>query len=295
MVTSTASRRSSTHRALAAALATLVVAGVAAPATAQLVAAKDGAVVYGHHHLIVTDVAAHRKFWVDGLGGTTAKLGTSDAVKFHNVLVLLRQGTPTGGTKGTSVNHVGFTVPDIRAALARARAAGFADVTRAEAPSTMPVVDGVATNATGGSIAFLMGPDDVKVELTEATGQQPAITLHHIHYYTTQVDAMKAWYVQMLGAKGGMRGTFQAADLPGVNLTFSASPEAVTGTKGRSLDHVGFEVKDLEAFCKKLEAAGVKFDRPYSKVAALGIGIAFLTDPFGTYIELTEGLDAAVK
>lgn len=272
---------------------TLVVAGAAAPATAQLVAAKDGPVVYGHHHLTVSDVAAHRRFWIDGLGGTAAKLGTTDAVKFHNVIVLLRQGTPTGGTKGTSVNHVGFTVPDVRAALAKVRAAGFADVTQAEAPPTAKVVDGVTVGAT--TIAYVMAPDDVKVELTEVKGQQPPITLHHIHYYTQQVDAMKAWYVQTLGAKGGMRGNFQAADLPGVNLTFSASPDAVVGTKGRSLDHVGFEVKDLEAFCRKLEAAGVKFDRPYSKIAALGIGIAFFTDPFGTYIELTEGLDAAVK
>lgn len=263
------------------------------PARAQLAA---GPVVYGHHHLTVTDVAAHRKFWVDGLGGTAARLGTTDAVTFHNVIVLLRQGTPAGGTKGTTVNHVGFTVPDVRAVLARVRAAGFTDVTQAEAPPTSRVVDGVATNAAGTStIAYVMAPDDVKVELTEVKGQQPAITLHHIHYYTSQVDAMKAWYVQMLGAKGGMRGTFQAADLPGVNLTFSPSPDAVTGTKGRSLDHVGFEVRDLEAFCKKLEAAGVKFDRPYSRIAALGIGIAFFTDPFGTYIELTEGLGAAVK
>lgn len=269
----------------------LVLAGVV-PASAQLVA--QGPVVYGHHHLIVTSVEAHRKFWADGLGGTPARLGTNEAVTFPNVIVLFRQGTPAGGTKGTGVNHVGFTVPDLRAALARLRARGFADVTRAEAPATMTVVDGVATNATGTSIAFVMAPDEVKVELTEAKGQ-PAIALHHIHYYTQQVDAMKAWYVQTFGAKGGMRGAFQAADLPGVNLTFSPSPDPVVGTKGRSLDHIGFEVKDLEAFCRKLEAAGVTFDRPYTKNATLGLGLAFFTDPFGTYIELTEGLGGAVK
>ena len=50
------------------------------------------------------------------------------------------------------------------------------------------------------------------------------------------------------------------------------------------------EVKNLEEFCKTLEAAGIKFDRPYSKVAALKIAVAFFTDPFGTYVELTEGL-----
>jgi catechol 2,3-dioxygenase-like lactoylglutathione lyase family enzyme len=277
-------------------MSVVVLAGAVASASAQLVAAKDGPVVYGHHHLTVTSVEAHKKFWIDGLGGASAKLGANDAVKFTNVIVLLRQGTPTGGTKGTGVNHVGFTVPDIRAALVRLKAAGFADVTKAEAPSTSTVVDGVATNTAGtSSIAFVMAPDDVKVELTEAKGQTAAVALHHVHYYTQQVEAMKAWYVQMLGAKGGMRGSFQAADLPGVNLTFSPSPEAVVATRGRSLDHVGFEVKDLEAFCKKLEAAGVTFDRPYAKVPALGIAVAFFTDPFGTYIELTEGLDSAVK
>jgi catechol 2,3-dioxygenase-like lactoylglutathione lyase family enzyme len=282
-------------------LATLVAAGLmltasASPSNAQLVAAKDGPVVYGHHHLTVTSVEAHKKFWVEGLGGTPAKLGTTEAVTFTNVIVLLRQGTPTGGTKGTSVNHVGFGVPDLRKALARLDAAGFPNVTRAEQPPTAKVEDGMAFVANQNTyIAYVMAPDDVKVELVEFKTQAVPVTMHHVHYYTQQVDQMKAWYVQMLNAKGGMRGAFQAADLPGVNLTFSPSPEPVVTTKGRSLDHIGFEVKDLEAFCKKLEAAGVKFDRPYSKVAALDLGIAFFTDPFGTYVELTEGLGAAVK
>ena len=70
----------------------------------------------------------------------------------------------------------------------------------------------------------------------------------------TFVPDMKAWYVKVFGAKPGMRGSFQAADLPGVNLTYSPSPDAVVGTQGRSLDHIGFEVKNLEAFCKKLES-----------------------------------------
>jgi hypothetical protein len=76
-----------------------------------------------------------------------------------------------------------------------------------------------------------------------------------------------------------------------VSLNFSPSPIPVVGTQGRSLDHVGFEVKNLEEFCKKLEADGIKMAVPYRKVPALNISIAFITDPWGTYIELTEGLD----
>ena len=40
---------------------------------------------------------------------------------------------------------------------------------------------------------------------------------------------------------------------------------------------------------RKLEAEGIQFDRPYSKLPS-GFGLAFLTDPWGTTIELTEGL-----
>jgi hypothetical protein len=50
-------------------------------------------------------------------------------------------------------------------------------------------------------------------------------------------------------------------------------------------------VKGLEEFTKKLEAQGIKLNVPYRQVPALGIAIAFITDPWGTYIELTEGLD----
>jgi len=40
-----------------------------------------------------------------------------------------------------------------------------------------------------------------------------------------------------------------------------------------------------------LEGMGITLDRPYTKIAALNIAIAFISDPWGTYIELTEGLD----
>ena len=58
-------------------------------------------------------------------------------------------------------------------------------------------------------------------------------------------------------------------------------------TRGRMLDHVGFEVRDLAAFCRRLEADGVKFDSPIKKDSA-GVATARLTDPWGTSIELTE-------
>jgi catechol 2,3-dioxygenase-like lactoylglutathione lyase family enzyme len=262
------------------------------PASAQLLAAKDGPIVYGHHHLNVTSIDAHKKFWVDALGGKSVKVGTSpnEIVMFPNVLIFLRQQMPTGGTKGTTVNHLAFAVTDVRRAVERARAAGYRIATREEAGAYDVVTDDIAFNKEQQSYsAFVMGPDEVKVQLFEVRTNPSPVALHHVHFAGPAAE-MKAWYVKVFGAKPSTRGIFEAADLPGVNLSFSPAT-GVVGTRGRVLDHIGFEVRDLEAFCKKLEGMGITLDRPYTKVPALNIAIAFIQDPWGSYIELTEGLD----
>jgi len=262
---------------------------------AQLVAAKGAPVSYGHHHLNVSNVDEAKKFFVTALGGAEVTIGTSPSsvVKFPNVFVFLQPRQPTAGTKGSTVNHIGFSTPDLAALLARVKANGFRVVTREETAPTQEVNDGIAYIATlKRNVAFVMGPDDLKVELVELKDQKIPIALHHVHFFGLPNEEMAAWYAKVFGAEPGVSPAgFPTANLPGVALNFTKATEATTATRGRTLDHVGFEVKDLEAFCKKLEGMGITLNVPYRKVPALGIAIAFLTDPWGTYIELTEGLD----
>jgi catechol 2,3-dioxygenase-like lactoylglutathione lyase family enzyme len=265
----------------------------ASHASAQLLAAKDGPIVYGHHHLAASDIPAQLKFFADTLGGTKIKFGPQniDVVTFPNVFIFFRNQKPTGGTKGTTVNHIGFSVPNLRKTLDAVKAGGYPIITRSEVAATQQVIDDIApVNATT-SIAFVMGPDDVKVELLENKQQTTPIALHHVHFFGPQNTAMREWYVTVFGAKARDAANFPAADLPGVALNFSPSPDPVIGTSGRSLDHLGFEIKDLEAFCTRLEAMGIKLSVSYRRAEALGLGVAFVTDPWGTSIELNEGLD----
>jgi catechol 2,3-dioxygenase-like lactoylglutathione lyase family enzyme len=261
--------------------------------TAQLPLLKDNALVYAHHHLNVATIVEAKKFWVDTLGGTPVSAGPLQMVKFPNVIIVFTQRAPTGGSKGTTVNHVGFSVPSVRKMIDKVKAAGYPIITREEMPASQAVTDGIAfVAATKQNVAYTMTPDNQKIEFVEVDSQTVPITSHHVHFATDKIDAMQDWYVKTFGIKAGMRGTFKAADVPGINLTFGGTTEPVVGTRGRAIDHIGFEVKNLEAFCKQLEAQGIKFDRPYGFIPQIGFSIAFLTDPFGTYIELTEGMDS---
>ena len=265
-------------------------------ASAQLVAAKEGPIVYGHHHLNTTNVEAQKKFFVDTLGGTAVTVGTNnlEIVKFPNVLIFFRTvKAPPGGTRGTTVNHIGFSVPDLRAMVDKVKASGYQMITATEATPDRVVKDDIAgpPPAGGSSIAFVQAPDDVKVELVEMKAQTAPIAMHHVHFFNLANMEMQAWYVKTFGATSRLGGSFPAAILPGVTFNFSASKTPVVGTQGRAVDHIGLEVRNLEAFTKKLESEGIKLDVPYRKVPALDIAIAFFTDPWGTYVELTEGLD----
>jgi catechol 2,3-dioxygenase-like lactoylglutathione lyase family enzyme len=249
--------------------------------------------MFAHHHLNVSSAEEHRKFFVDTLGGAAIRVGANqtEAVKFPNALLMLRRQAPSGGTKGTTVNHIAFGVPDIRRTVETVKAAGYPMVTRAELPASLEVHDNLCYMTDQETfVAFTMAPDETKVEFIEIKSQAVPIRLHHIHFASPDVAGMKAWHVKVLGAKPGKRGNFEAADLPCVNLTYSPAASPVVGTTGRVLDRIGFELEGLDAFCRNLESIGIGLDRPVTNDASLGARTAIVTDPWGTAIELTEGL-----
>jgi predicted enzyme related to lactoylglutathione lyase len=257
-------------------------------------------VVVGHFHLNVTSIDAHKKFWADALGGTATKVHGIDVVRFPDVDVFLRQRTPTGPTRGTAFDHIGFAVPDVPALTTRLVAAGYQVV-----PGREPVPGKEAAAATGtqapyGRFSYLLGPDGAKVELvTAADPNAPPIAYHHIHFINKQYVEMQQWYMKVFDAtlRPGQTDFFIGADLPGVGYSLNffrwEGDQSVMHqtTKGRVMDHAGFEVKDLAGFCKRLEAKGIAFTEKLHRSKELGnVQVAVLTDPWGTVIELTEGL-----
>ena len=253
-------------------LLSCAIAGVwSNPAHAQLASPGEGGVAMGHVHLVARDVEASRRFFTS-LGGTPVQNGSLQLIQFPGVFVMLRQAEPTAGTVGSVINHFGFNVKDLKGSVAKWQAAGLkVEVTRADQ-------------------AWLMTPDGARVEILEDAAIAQPIRMHHVHFNVVAVPEMQAWYAKHFGAVPGKRGQNAAGDLPGVNLTFGKVEMVNAGTRGRALDHIGFEIRNLPQFIAKLEAAGVKLDSPPRKAGNNTTSIAFLTDPWGTYIELTEGL-----
>lgn len=260
-------------------------------AAAQIAPANQAGVAMGHLHYRVKDVDANVAFW-ESLGGTSVTVGSTRAVRFQDVFVFLTQGDYSGTSEGAVVNHVAFRVPAF-AALEKAgikvqRLAGFPGVGNTNTPEgeRVELFEDAALNLT-------FTPDDGQ----HASGSDRhnksvgvPVAFHHVHLYVPGEEhlAAKAWYVRMFGGIGGKRSNYDAVDLPGINLNFSGGRTSAP-MKGRTLEHIGFEITGLDALCRRLESMGVTFEAPYRKNAD-GIATATILDPWGTVIELTEGL-----
>jgi len=250
-----------------AVFAAAALAGAATRTSAQLLN-TDAPVVVGHFHMDVTSVAEHRKFWVDALGGTPARVGTADVVRFPGIVLFFEAKKPSGPNRGTAFDHIGFAVPDVPAVTTKVVANGY-ELTTGREPKPGEKV-ALPTAGNYGRFSYLLGPDGAKVELvTNMAPNAPPITHHHVHFINKQYVEMRNWYARALNATertgpNTFTDFFAGADLPGVGYSLNffrwEGDQSVTHvpTKGRATDHVGFEVRNLPEFIKQLESKGIK-------------------------------------
>ncbi len=251
-----------------------------APAFAQLAAPNAAGVAMGHVHINASDVDAQVKFWTQ-VGGKIVQREKITMAQFPGMYVLIRKQDPTGGTVGSTINHFGFYVRDFEPTVAKWKAAGL---------TWEPV-----NNPNVGQ-GFLTGPDGVRVEIYENKNIPTPMAMHHMHLYVTDPLEAQKWYVQNFGAVPGKRGMFDTATVPGAEISIAKADKMQAPTKGRSVDHMGFEVKNIDAFVAKLTAAGIKTDAAIrNSTNASGLRIVYVTDPWGTEIEITQGLSTPAQ
>jgi catechol 2,3-dioxygenase-like lactoylglutathione lyase family enzyme len=256
-----------------------VCASVFTPLHAQLLPPDANGLTLGHVHLNVTDIDAQKKFYTTFFDARPLANNKLEGVKVPGMLILFTKKDPTRGSEGCTMDHFGFRVRSLKEMTDSLTAAGY------EVGKPFKGTEGFQN-------AYVTGPDKVRIEMQEDIDSPVKARVNHLHFQLKDAMVLRSWYIDKLGLQATMRGSLQTANAGGGNLSFSPARTDPIGSKGTSIDHIGFEVTNLEAYCRKLEAEGIKFDVPYRKVPALGIAVAFITDPYGVSIELTEGLTA---
>jgi catechol 2,3-dioxygenase-like lactoylglutathione lyase family enzyme len=248
---------------------------VALPAAAQLPAPNAEGVSTGHTHLVVPDAEAARSFW-KAMGAVEKSSGRLQLLQFPGMYILLREGEPAVASTATTANHIGFMVKDYL---------HYKDVVL-NAGATIFFED----PETGQVLADL--PWGLRVEFAQDAEQPEPIVFHHTHLSSTDIEGLRDWYLTVFGAEAGERRGLPSALVPGGRVDFmpAAQGETPKPSQGSAIDHIGFEVADMDTFAARMDRLGIPFDRAPERRDDINLTIAFITDPAGTYIEITQGL-----
>jgi len=245
---------------------------------AQLPAPNAAGASAGHHILRAKDVDTANKFWMT-LGGEPGALATIKLMKIPGVLLFIsapRGNTPSlGGNHGTTVEFLTFKVKDLKASLAKWKEAGIVPMNEYKEVT-------------------LMGPDDVQVRITEDSKLTTPIAADGLVMNVANATEVSTWYAKWFGAKISRSGKDTIGEIPGARIVFHETKDPIAPTRGHSVGLLGFEVTDLQDFVKRYQESGAKLDGNIATASAAKLSVVQLTDPWGTSIEVSQGL-AAVK
>jgi hypothetical protein len=248
-------------------------------AFAQLLPPNAAGVTAGHEHFLATDVEGAVRFW-NALGGETATVGRAPVLRFPGVFVIVapasEQRPLTGGSRGSAVDRIRFRIRDLGATIRRLEETGYRASPRA-----------------GGTTTEVMGPSDAAVQLVEDRALPGPVATDALVMHVPDAAGAAAWYARWFGAAIVRRAGVTYAQIPGMDIEFRETREPRMPTRGRALDHIGFEIRDLQGFVKRTSERGLEFQRRFTIAPPLYNppvkGLAFLIDPWGTAIELNEG------
>lgn len=229
---------------------------------------------WDHVHLTVSDTEAAAEWYGEHFGGKVAKSGEFDAVWFGTNLVKFRGGSAEVlGSDGSTVEHIAFSVEDVKAKADALEEAGVE-------------VSGV--NRRKPDTRYATDPWGTKIELLK---DEDLMGFHHVLLKSTLASDTVDWYVTIFG--GEPENFKDAVNLKAIRygdmyLFVKRAVRPAASTEGRSVDHLGWRVKDFDATIKKLKGLDVKFlMEPMEHGDHM---IAFIEGPDGVKIEIVEGV-----
>lgn len=238
------------------------------------------AVPYDHIHLTATSAQDAVNWYVKHFGGAAGRFNRGDAdrvqypvdrVFYDDISIIFFEREPTGGSVGTGVDHIGFSMTNVEEVTAAAVADGATQI-------------GDFVEFSGMQISFIEDPWGTKIEIIDDPDTRG---IHHIHLSSPDPEATLAWYQEIFG---GEIVQWKAA-LPAINysdvwLIVARANGDVAPTQGRAMDHLGWAAENLDDFGEVLANNSVEFTmepRPFR-----GIRISFVEGPDGVRIEVVE-------
>jgi len=227
---------------------------------------------YDHVHLAAPDQAKAVEWYQKMFGGQTTPEG-KDRLMFGKTRFIWLKSDTAKPSDGTSVDHIGFSVPNAYLKMQELAAAGVKIKEPLRVSGAM-------------SFGFVEDPWGVKIEILQDPDH---LGFHHVHLVSRDAAATLNWYqARFGGTRGKLTGQVDGLKYGDVWLVVRQVLKAPDATAGHAIDHIGWRVTDLDKTLADLTGIKVLQGRTDLQLATGMVHYSFVEDTGGTKIELVQ-------
>src|SRR5215510_5460302 len=255
----------------------IVIAAGAATATAQTRAMMP----FDHIHL--NEPAAEASVWWEkNMPGARRITEAPDRLMFGAVRLMFLAGRSSGGSLGSVIEHIGFSVADLDAKM------------RELAAINTKVIEPVKNVPGLYKTALIESPWGTQVQLV----QDPELLgLHHVQLRLPDTEAAYAWLLDKFGGERtkikGQLDSVKYAGIPGFSPVYIVVARGASApSQGRAIDHIGWRstaaIVDTKAMLEGKKVQLTSQPTPLNLPNGPTINYFYIAGPDGARIEIVE-------
>ncbi len=230
---------------------------IGAVVAAAIVSAPTPAVAAAIHHVHVTaSNATEAVKWYAQHLPCQPLADRDDGIDCAGTEIVFVPRPTRGGSQRTGIDHISFSYPDLAAKMAEIEEVGVGGrgvrLQRFEDGSTLRDAPGLFTHG------FIFDPWGTRIELVE---DPETVGFHHVHLSATDPERTLAWYAEFFGGeRASLRNRLDGLRFDDIWLFAAPHDEGTpAATAGRSIDHLAFEMADIESAAVEMRRGGVEF------------------------------------
>ena len=240
-----------------------------------------------HHITIALSNISEAISWYEEHLDCQAIPGRDDTVNCVNTEIEFFLGRTVGGSQGTGVDRIGFSVKDLDAKMAELESVGV----QGSGVRLVRFDDGALVREIPGlyKTAFITDPWGTKIELVQ---DEDLLGFHHIQLNSVDPSEALNFYSQVFGGeRARLKGVLDGVTFDGIWVLASEYTDGRPGiTQGRTIDHIGFEVASFDEVSLEMSRLGVELrqEPAVPENARSSSRQAFILGPDGVTISVVE-------
>lgn len=246
-------------------------------------AAAQTKTILPYDHIHLNEPAAEAsQWWEKSIPGGRRITEAPNRIMYGSTRLMFLSGQSSGGSQGSVIEHIGFSVPDLDAKM------------REFAAMNTKVIEPVKDVPGLYKTALIESPWGTQIQLVQ---DSELLGLHHVQLRSPDPEGAYAWLLDKFGGERikikGQVDSVRYAGVSGFSTVYIVVARGASApSQGRAIDHIGWRataaILDTKAMLEGKKVQLTSQPRPLNLPNGPPINYFYVAGPDGARIEIVE-------